>query len=283
MSARRREGATETMPNRIIKESICTSDKINRLTDFEFRLWVSLLTYVDDYGRGDARPAIIKGRCFPLRDRITATDIQKALCTMADIGVVRIYEVDRQPLLCLPGWEKHQRIQQKRSKYPAPDDGDLPQKEQKNGEMVKSTVTHRDPPPESNPNPNPKPNPNPNPNRPTADQGESEETDRGFDAFWAAYPVHKAKARAYQVYAEISPDTRLLEVILLAIQRQKKWRHWRSGYIPTPANWLRERRWEDEEEPELLEARPTRQGSAADYSQREYDEEELERRLAVDD
>ena len=111
----------------------------------------------------------------------------------------------------------------------------------------------------------------------------SAEADRSFDAFWAAYPLHKAKARAYQEFTKISPDTRLLEVILLAIQRQKKWRHWRSGYIPTPANWLRERRWEDEEEPELLEARPTRQGSAADYSQREYDEEEMERRLAVDD
>ena len=108
------------MPNRIIKESICTSDKINRLSDFEFRLWVSLLTYVDDYGRGDARPAIIKGRCFPLRDRITATDINRALCTMADIGVVALYQVDGKPLLCLPGWEKHQRIQRSSSRNGSP-------------------------------------------------------------------------------------------------------------------------------------------------------------------
>ena len=56
------------MPNRIIKDSFQTSDKIASLTDFEFRLWVSLIVSVDDAGRGDARPAIIKGHAFPLRE-----------------------------------------------------------------------------------------------------------------------------------------------------------------------------------------------------------------------
>lgn len=32
------------MPNRIIKESLCASDRIASLTDFEFRLWVGLIT-----------------------------------------------------------------------------------------------------------------------------------------------------------------------------------------------------------------------------------------------
>ena len=67
------------MPNRIIKDSIHESEKVNAMTDFQFRLWVSLITYVDDYGRGDARPAIIKGNCFPLRDRLTNKDIDAAL------------------------------------------------------------------------------------------------------------------------------------------------------------------------------------------------------------
>lgn len=31
------------MPNRIIKDSFQTSDKIASLTDFEFRLWVTIL------------------------------------------------------------------------------------------------------------------------------------------------------------------------------------------------------------------------------------------------
>ena len=92
------------------------------MTDFQFRLWISLITYVDDYGRGDARPAVIKGACFPLRDRVTNKDIEAALSTLADIGCVGLYTVDGKPYLYLPNWESHQRVRQKVSKYPAPDD-----------------------------------------------------------------------------------------------------------------------------------------------------------------
>lgn len=54
------------MPNRLIKESINTSAQIYGLNDFQFRVSVCLITQVDDFGRGDARPQIIKGRIFPL-------------------------------------------------------------------------------------------------------------------------------------------------------------------------------------------------------------------------
>jgi len=156
------------MPNRILKESICSSEKLSGLTDFQFRLWVHLITYVDDYGRGDARPAIIKGTCFPLRDRVTVKDIDAALHALAGAGCVSLYEVDGKPYLYFPRWGEHQRIQTKRSKYPAPE---------------KSTVGNGDSPPESNPiqsNPNTNPNPNPNPN-PT--RGRARESDGGGEPF----------------------------------------------------------------------------------------------------
>lgn len=110
------------MPNRLIKESIHTSESVNAMTDFQFRLWVSLITYVDDFGRGDARPAIIKGACFPLRNRISNKDIEAALQGLAGIGCVGLYEVDGKPYLYFPRWESHQTIRNKKSKFPAPDD-----------------------------------------------------------------------------------------------------------------------------------------------------------------
>ena len=115
------------MPNRLIKESICTSDKINALSDFHFRLWAHLITYVDDYGRGDARPAIIKGRCFPLRDDVDASDIAFGLEELANNGCIRLYQVNGEPFLCFPNWNLHQTIRNKKSKYPEPpaDDGNL--------------------------------------------------------------------------------------------------------------------------------------------------------------
>lgn len=108
------------MPNRLIKSSIHDSEKVNQMTDFQFRVWVNLITYVDDYGRGDARPAIIKGNCFPLRERLTTKDIEAALKALADIGCVSLYEVDGKPYLCLPNWESHQNVRNKKSRYPAP-------------------------------------------------------------------------------------------------------------------------------------------------------------------
>lgn len=108
------------MPDRIIKESILTSEDVNKMTDFQFRVWVSLITYVDDCGRGDARPAVIKGKCFPLRDRMTFADIDAALEALAGIGCVCLYEVDGKPYLCFPTWESHQNVRETHSKFPPP-------------------------------------------------------------------------------------------------------------------------------------------------------------------
>ncbi len=112
------------MPNRIIKESLCTSEKISSLSDFEFRLWVGLITQVDDAGRGDARPAIIKGRVFPLRDRATVKDIDAALHALAAKGCVSLYTVGGKPYFWFPGWADHQRVRDVKPKYPSPDECD---------------------------------------------------------------------------------------------------------------------------------------------------------------
>ena len=113
------------MPNRIIKEGIRTSETVNAMTDFQFRLWVSLITFVDDFGRGDARPAVIKGACFPLREKATVKEIEKAMKALASIGSIVLYQVDGHPFLCFPHWEKHQTIRNRKSKFPAPSEEDL--------------------------------------------------------------------------------------------------------------------------------------------------------------
>ena len=113
------------MPNRIIKESLCSSEKISSLTDFEFRLWIGLITQADDTGRGDARPAIIKGHIFPLRDRITVKDISGALHGLAAKGCISLYEIDGRSYFWFPSWAKHQRIRDAKPKFPAPPSEEL--------------------------------------------------------------------------------------------------------------------------------------------------------------
>lgn len=138
------------MPNRIIKDTIRTSKKINALTDFQFRLWVYLITYVDDYGRGSADPEIIKGFVFPRRKKVNETDIKDALAALASTGCISLYDIDGESYFCFPSWGEHQRIQTKRSKFPEPPI--LPESHlfaAEDDALQKFTVDHREKPPES--------------------------------------------------------------------------------------------------------------------------------------
>lgn len=108
------------MPNRILKESICTSESIDDMSWFEECFFHRLLVNCDDYGRFDARPAILKSRLFPLKERLSLKDIEGALKRLADIGCVKLYTCDSKPYLYLPTWEVHQTVRARKSRYPDP-------------------------------------------------------------------------------------------------------------------------------------------------------------------
>lgn len=112
------------MPNRIIKESIRTSDSINELSWFEECLFYRLIVSCDDYGRFDGRTAIIKSACFPLKN-VTNKDIEKSIDKLVAVGLVGHYKVEEKPYLQLLAWEKHQTIRAKKSKYPSPEEGQM--------------------------------------------------------------------------------------------------------------------------------------------------------------
>lgn len=147
------------MGNRILKESIRTDQQINKLSDFQFRLWTYLLTYVDDYGRGNADADLVKGFCFARRKDVTAKAVEKGLLDLQEIGLIRLYKVEDEIYFHFPSWEKHQRIQSKNAKHPAPpeneesyistvDHGNPPLTTVNHGDSRKSTVDHGNPPPE---------------------------------------------------------------------------------------------------------------------------------------
>lgn len=108
------------MPNRIIKQSICTSESMASLTWFEQVLFIRLLVSADDYGRYDARPAIIRGSLFPLDD-VTAKAVEAGIHKLSTQGMIFLYEVDGKPYLELTAWLKHNTPRAKDSKFPAPE------------------------------------------------------------------------------------------------------------------------------------------------------------------
>ena len=227
------------MPNRIIKDSISKSEAISGLTDFQFRLWVHLITYVDDYGRGDARPAIIKGACFPFRDRLTNKDIEKGLADLAGAGCVVLYKVDGKPYLCFPNWEQHQRVRQKVSKCPSPDDcDDMQQVAASCGELPQDAARIQNPESESRIQ-----NPNPEYRTNARETREAE-----FERFWDAYPRHEGKQKARAAFEKVDVP---LQTLLDAIEAQKRSAQWSKDngqYIPHAATWLNGKRWEDQVE-----------------------------------
>lgn len=80
----------------------------------------------DDKGCGDARPAIIKGFVFPLRDGVTNKNISNALTNLASNRLVVLYTVGGKPFFCFPTWSLHQRIRNVKPKYPGPEKADAP-------------------------------------------------------------------------------------------------------------------------------------------------------------
>lgn len=108
------------MPNRILKESICTSDSVDSLSWFEEVLFYRLIVNCDDYGRFDGRPAIIKNRLFPLKESLTTKAVTAAIDRLASTGMVVLYMFEGKPYLYLPTWNCHQCVRAKKSKYPAP-------------------------------------------------------------------------------------------------------------------------------------------------------------------
>jgi len=99
-----------------------------------------------------------------------------------------------------------------------------------------------------------------------------QKTSKLFSRFWEAYPRHEAKEAAREAFTKLGVDEGLLETMITAIGKWKKTNQWKDEggrYIPNPANWLRQRRWEDEVP---KPAKPKATVIAQQYEQREYDE-----------
>ena len=80
------------MPNRIIKESICTSDNVDQLTPFEENVFVRLIVNCDDFGRMDGREKILVSRLFPLKT-LKPGQLTSAVKSLVKADLVTVYEV----------------------------------------------------------------------------------------------------------------------------------------------------------------------------------------------
>jgi hypothetical protein len=76
-----------------------------------------------------------------------------------------------------------------------------------------------------------------------------------FEEFWQAYPRKVGKGAAEKSYAKIKPDPALQNRIMTAVAVAKNSFNWRKDngqFIPNPATWLNQRRWEDDLTPDSV-------------------------------
>jgi hypothetical protein len=103
------------------------------------------------------------------------------------------------------------------------------------------------------PDPGPGPLPDPFPD-PSSDPPPDQLSDplSAFARFWSAYPNKVGRREAWRVWRQLQPDAALIDTMLAAITRQRASRRWRAEagrFIPNPATWLEQHRWDDELQP----------------------------------
>lgn len=70
-----------------------------------------------------------------------------------------------------------------------------------------------------------------------------------FEKFWAIYPRKTQKQTAFKSWCKLNPDPNLYDQIIKALEQHIKTPQWQKDngqFIPYPATWLNQRRWEDE-------------------------------------
>lgn len=219
------------MPVRYLKPGIRDSEVIDALSAQTEVFFYRLLVTVDDFGRFDARPAMLKAQCFPIKDAVSAKDCESMLIELIEAGLVIAYESGTCKVLQVQKWDNKPRAAD--SKFPEFDDGCVQMYTDvcKPYTSVPLTVTE------------------------TVTKTETETETRkarvvvGFDEFWNAYPKKLAKADAQKAFSKIKPDPELLATIIAAVRVASKSPGWMKDggqYVPKASTWLNGKRWEDE-------------------------------------
>lgn len=107
------------MPNRILRDGILTSARVNSLRENAELFYRRLMSVVDDFGRYDARANLLRVVCYPLKvDSVREADISRLLAEVQQAGLLALYEVDGRSYLQMMDFR--QQIRATTSKYPPP-------------------------------------------------------------------------------------------------------------------------------------------------------------------
>ncbi len=240
-------------------------------------LFIAMWNLADDNGRGTANPKELAGDVFPNDEKIDSADIRRMLGGIRRAFGVEFYRIGGRPYFAIPSWDKHQKIDKRGvGKYPAPDEGepwdpdpDGSSDQQRSSTSRNSTEDSGEPaecPPSTRREPGA--GTGEQGNRGTGEEGSTAIADAiapspappsrprdpaGFDAFWQACPRKIGKDAARKSFARSTKRSDVTAADIVAAMERAAifWRRTRTEtrFIPHPATWLNQGRYEDPEPP----------------------------------
>lgn len=274
------------MPSRIIREGILSSERIDSLAAEEEVFYRRLLNVVDDFGRFDARSAILIAACYPLRaGRMLPEHVERMLrkCAAGANPLIRLYSVHGKPFLEVQDFRQQMRA--KKSKYPSPCEADAQQvlstceaeaqhmhtysESETESDSIPSshdegsTSNHLkliddppfDPTPEPGKNPawgEPEPQTEVNCNRKPSQPTRAEVEAWFLTVFWPVYPrkVDKQTALKWCLKhaAQCEKRTQIMDGLRRDLpQMREAARNGEKTFIPYPSTYLSKCRWKPDE------------------------------------
>lgn len=231
---------------RTVKPDFWTSAQIMELSPMARLAFIGLWNFCDDAGIHPAQLKTLKARVFP----VDALDIAPLMAELIDQGLLSTYEVEGREFWRVTGWH-HQKIDRPSYKHPLPD-GTLPTRYEDVRRAFDEYSTRATPRKGREVEVEGKGDKKTSSS--SADDGgkvrlSNKEADALFDEWWQGYPRKVAKTAARKVWDRLGVDAAMSARMVQAIERQRMTEQWQRDngqFIPHPATWLNQRRWEDE-------------------------------------
>ena len=219
--------ARNIKPGFFKNEDLAECDPLARI------IFSGLWCMADREGRLECRPKRIKAELLPYDN----CDVVKLMEQLRKYGFIIAYKADDKIYLSIPSFTEHQNCHVKEiaSTIPAPDEHGV------STVLVGPLTESLLPLTESlllNPS-------IPSPRLPRVKKQYSGD----FISFWKQYPKRVGKDEAWRAWQKRNGDRPELTVMLSAIEQQKtsdQWTKDNGQYIPNPATWINQGRWNDE-------------------------------------